>query len=327
MPNRHNLLAMDLRQLRTFVTVAEQGTVSRASLLLGIAQPALSRQIADLEGELGIRLFDRIRQRLSLTDHGVRLLGECRAILHAADGLTEHARLLQRADSGVLRVAATPQMIEGVFSSFLHQYAARFPNVQLKLIEAVGTQAFPMLERGEVHLVINYLQTVQTEKHEFESFPLPPLEFLAASQQSVQLSTGANIEITSLIAHPLLLLDTSFGVRATFDAACRLAGVTPQVFFESRAPHTLLALAEAGHGVAVVPSVQPTSRYRLRIARITYRRKALRGLLTVLRHRRRVLPKYAEDFCVFLEAYMRDVFPISRPTVKLDPRPGRYTQA
>jgi LysR family nitrogen assimilation transcriptional regulator len=164
------------------------------------------------------------------------------------------------------------------------------------------------------------LQTVQTEKHEFESFPLPPLEFLAASHQSLRLGTSGNIEITSLIAHPLLLLDTSFGVRATFDAACRLAGITPQVFFESRAPHTLLALAEAGHGVAVVPSVQPTSRYRLRIARITYRRRPLRGLLAILWHRRRVLPKYAEDFCELLQAYMRDVFPISRPTTKQAPR-------
>src|SRR3954469_17994356 len=254
---------MDLRHLRTFVTVAEQGTVSRASLQLGIAQPALSRQISDLEAELGIRLFDRIRHRLNLTDHGQRLLAECGAILHAVDGLTERARLLQRADSGVLKIAATPQMIEGVFSSFLHQYAARFPNIQLKLVEAVGTQAFPMLERGELHLVISYLQTVQAEKHEFESFPLPPLEFLAASHQSLRLGTSGNIEMASLIAHPLLLLDTSFGVRATFDAACRLAGITPQVFFESRSPHTLLALAEAGHGVAIVPSVQPTSRYRL----------------------------------------------------------------
>ena len=152
------------------------------------------------------------------------------------------------------------------------------------------------------------------------SLPLPPLEFLAASHQSLRLGTSGNIEMASLIAHPLLLLDTSFGVRATFDAACRLAGITPQVFFESRSPHTLLALAEAGHGVAVVPSVQPTNRYRLRIARITYRRRPLHGLLAILWHRRRVLPKYAEDFCELLQAYMRDVFPISRPTTKKAPR-------
>ena len=66
---------MDLRHLRTFVAVAEQGTVSKASLRLRVAQPALSRQISDLEAELGIKLFDRIRRRLVLTGEGERLLG------------------------------------------------------------------------------------------------------------------------------------------------------------------------------------------------------------------------------------------------------------
>ena len=78
----------------------------------------------------------------------------------------------------------------------------------------------------------------------------------------------------------------------------------------------LLALAEAGHGVAIVPSVLPTHRYRLRLARVTYRRRPLRGLLTVLWDRRRVLPQYAKDFCGFLDAYMREVFPISQASAR-----------
>jgi DNA-binding transcriptional LysR family regulator len=307
---------MDLRHLRTFVTVAEQGTVSKAALSLRVAQPALSRQIADLEVELGIKLFDRIRRRLVLTGEGERLLADCRNILSAVNSLGERAELLRRADAGVLRVAATPQMIDGVFSTFLHRYAARFPKVQIKLSEAVGTEPFAKLERGELHLAINFLQAVQAENHEFESFPLPPIEFLAASHESLRLGSGGNIEVDKLAAYPLLLLESSFFARTTFDAACRLAGLKPQIFIESRAPHTLLALAEAGHGVAIVPSVLPTHRYRLHIARITYRRKPLQGLLTVLWDRRRALPQYAKDFCEVLDAYMREVFPISRPPTR-----------
>jgi DNA-binding transcriptional LysR family regulator len=305
---------MDLRQLRTFVAVAEQGTVSQAAAHLRVAQPALSRQIARLEAELGVRLFDRIRKRLVLTAEGERLLNECRSVVNAADSLGERARLLRRPDAGVLRVAATPQMIEGVFTAFLHRFAARFPDVEIKLSEAVGTEPFGALERGELHLVVSYMQVMQMESHEFDSLPLPPLEFLAVGHHSLPLGPGHDIEINRLVEFPLLLLDSSFGVRTTFDAACRLAGVKPRVFIESRAPHTLLSMAEAGHGVAIVPSVLPTHRYRLRIARVTFRRKPLRGLLTMLWDRRRVLPPYAEEFCRFLDAYMREVFPISRPT-------------
>jgi LysR family transcriptional regulator, nitrogen assimilation regulatory protein len=116
MPIRHNLPGMDLRQLRTFVTVAEQGSVSKASTRLRIAQPALSRQIKDLEQDLGIRLFDRIRRRLVLTVEGEQLLGDCRGILGGVGSLTERAQLLRRPDAGTLKVAATPQTIDGVLS-------------------------------------------------------------------------------------------------------------------------------------------------------------------------------------------------------------------
>src|ERR687898_2958086 len=98
---------MDLRHLRTFVTVAEQGTVSKAAVRLGTAQPALSRQIKDLEDEFRIRLFDRIRRRLVLTGEGEQLLEHCRGVLGAVGSLTEHTELLRRPDAGVLKVAAT----------------------------------------------------------------------------------------------------------------------------------------------------------------------------------------------------------------------------
>jgi len=307
---------MNFRHVRTFVTVAEEGTVSKAALRLRVAQPALSRQINDLEVELGLRLFDRVRKRLVLTGEGDRLLAECRNILSAVDALSARAQLLRRPDAGVLKVAATPQMIDGVFSTFLHRYATRFPNVQIKLSEAVGPDLFAKLERGELQLGISSLQAVPAQDHEFESFPLPPIEFLAAGHASLQLGSAGNIEIARLAPHPLLLLESSFVVRNTFDAACRLAGLKPQIFIESRTPHTLLALAEAGHGVAIVPSVLPTHRYRLRIARITHQRKPLREPLTVLWNRRRVLPPYAKEFCEFLNAYMREVFPISQRTTR-----------
>jgi DNA-binding transcriptional LysR family regulator len=307
---------MDLRQLRTFVTVAEQGTVSKASLRLRVAQPALSRQISALEAELGVRLFDRIRRRLVLTGEGEQLLEDCRRVLGAAGSLAERAQLLRQGDRGVLRVAATPQTIDGIFSTFLHRFAERRPNVQVKLMEAVGADLESVLERGHVHVTVSLIQPNQAESPFIASFELSPLEFLAASATSLKIGSGGDVEIDRLAAHPLLLLDPSFYVRQTFDAACRLAGVKPNIFIESRTPHALLALAEAGHGVAIVPSVLPVHRYRLRIARLTHRRKPLRERFAILWDKRRVLPPYAEDFRQSLSAFMRETFPMSRPARK-----------
>lgn len=305
---------MDFRHLRTFVTVAEQGTVSRAALRLRVAQPALSRQISALEAALGITLFDRVRRRLVMTAHGEQLLADCRNILGAVESLSERARLLRRGDAGVLKVGATPQMIDGAVATFLHRYAKLYPNVQVRLTEAVGRQLLAMLERGDLHLGISSLQAIQGDGHPFDSSPLPPIEFLAACHPSLPLGSARNLEISRLARHPLLLVETSFVVRNTFDAACRLAGLRPTVVAESRTPHTLLSLAEAGHGVAVVPSVLPTHRYRLRIYRLTHRRRPLREPLAVLWDKRRLLPRYADAFAASLADHLRSVLPISRPS-------------
>ena len=152
---------MDLRHARTFVTVAEVGTVSKAAVRLHTAQPALSRQINNLERELGLKLFDRVGRRLVLTGEGEQLLGDCRSLLGCASALVERAQLLRRGDTGTLKVAASPQFIEGVMSDFLLRYAQRYPNVQVKLTEAVAwSDTLGMLERGEIHIGQNLLRAV-----------------------------------------------------------------------------------------------------------------------------------------------------------------------
>jgi len=305
---------MDLRHTRTFVTVAELGTVSKAALRLRIAQPALSRQIRDLEQELGLKLFDRVGRRLRLTAEGEQLLSDCRGLLEYASAVGERAQLLRRGDTGVLKVAASPQHIESVFSQFLHRYAERYPNVQVKVAEGTGLEILAMLERGEIHLGQNLLHAVQLDDQRFGNQPLAPVELLAACHPPLTLGNRGTIEVGRLAPYPLLLLDGGFGFRRSFDAACRLAGLKPNILFESRSPHTLLALAEAGHGVAIIPSALRTHRYLLRIVRVTFRGRPLREPLTILWDKRRPLPGYAAAFCQMLAEHVREVFPITRPS-------------
>jgi DNA-binding transcriptional LysR family regulator len=306
---------MDLRHARTFVTVAEFGSVSKAALRLRIAQPALSRQIWALEQELGFKLFDRVGRGIVLTGEGEQLLADCRGLLSYAGAVGERAQLLRRGDTGVLKFAASPQFIEGVVADFLHRYAQRFPNVQVKLTEAIGwTDIRTMLERGEIHLGQNLAHAVQLGDRRFASQILEPVDQLAALQPKLVLGKGLSVEIDELAPHPLLLLDTSYVFRRTFDAACRLAGIEPNVMFESRTPHTLLTMAERGHGVAVIPSTMRAHRYPLRIAGLTYRGKPLREPLAVFWDKRRPLPRYAEAFSEMLAAQVREVFPITQPS-------------
>ena len=169
---------MDLKHLRTFVTVAEARTVSKASLLLHTSQPALSRQVSNLEQEFGLKLFERIGRRLVLTPVGEQLIEDCRHLLGQAATLGERVGLMRRGDAGVLKVAAPPHTIESVLSTFLVRYAKRFPNVTVELFEALGREQTPMLERGEVHIGIRH----DPGDPRFESHMLPPDEALGGVQ-------------------------------------------------------------------------------------------------------------------------------------------------
>ncbi len=305
---------MNLRHARTFATVAELGTVSKAAQRLRIAQPALSRQISGFEHELGLKLFDRVGSRLVLTSEGEQLLSDCHVLLNYARALEERAQLLRGGDRGILKVASSPQYIEGVISEFLHRYAERYPNVQVKLIEAIGPDTLELLERGEIHLGQTLSRAVPSGDARFGKHPLVPVDLLAAWHPPLIPSKGAATDINKLAAYPLLLLDTSFIFRLTFDAACRLAGIEVNIAFESRTPHTLLTMAERGHGVAIVPSALRLDRYALRITQITYKGKALREPLAIFWDKRRPLPAYASAFCEMLVDYAREVFPIARPS-------------
>lgn len=301
---------MDTRRLKTFVAVAELGSVSKAAVRLRIGQPALSRQIGDLQQELGLTLFDHVGRGLVLTGEGEQLLADCRRVLTDLEAVRERAEVLRGGDRGVLKVAAPPHTIESVLSRFLPRYAERFPNVHVHLTEALGPAQTTMLERGEVHVGIRLYRADPS----FESRLLPPADALAVAAPSLNLGQAGVIDVRGLAAYPLLLLDPGYSVRRLFDAACRLADVRPNVMLESRAPHTLLALAEIGHGVAIIPSLQRTDRYDVRVARVTHGRKPVRERVAIQWDRRRRLPPYAVTFCDALADYMHTILPITYPT-------------
>jgi DNA-binding transcriptional LysR family regulator len=322
MLDQHNWL-MDLKRLRTFVTVAEHGTVSKAAEVLCITQPALSRRISALEQDLGFELFARVGRRVQLTVRGDQLLGDCRALLAQAVSLEERTHELRRGEIRGLKVAATARMIEGVLATFLHRYAQHVPGVGLALLEADASQHSQMLHSGEVDLAINVVSLEQVDDQRFASYWLPRFHIAAAFPRSRSVEATDAIDIRQLVEYPLLLPNSSFVTRKLFDAACRLAGLTAKPWMESAAAHTLLALAKAGHGVAIVPSSVHSDRRAFRSLRVTHRRQPLRIPVAVLWDRCRTLPRHAEAFAELLATHIREKFPDSRSGQRNAKRPGR----
>jgi LysR family cyn operon transcriptional activator len=288
---------VELRHLRYFVSVAEAASVSKAALRVHICQPALSRQIRDLEAELGVRLFDRVGRRIQLTAEGEELLKESRDVLAHAASLVERARSLVSGGAGVLRFGATPQTMQSVLAGFLPRFKRACPGVEVRLREEGGVHLYELVERGELHLALGGMLT----GHQLESRPLFPIRVLAVAAGRQRRRT--TIDVTELANEPLLLLTREFGTRQIFEAACRVAHLQPRVVLESREPHSLITFAEAGQGIAVVPSTIRFASQRVQVMPVVQAGKSLGVWGGLVWDPRRSLPIFATKFIDDLAAY------------------------
>src|SRR3954447_23201404 len=124
---------MELRQLRTFVAVAEELHFHRAAQRLYIAQPSVSQQIKTLECELGVKLFDRDRRNVALTPAGTLLLDEARELLARAEHALSVVRTAGAGERGRLRLSLTRSLTGGIAGAIVNAFRERFPEVDLEL--------------------------------------------------------------------------------------------------------------------------------------------------------------------------------------------------
>jgi DNA-binding transcriptional LysR family regulator len=309
---------MELRHLRYFVAVADAGNVSRAAQQLHVTQPALSRQIQDLEREFGCRLFDRIGRRISLTKDGEEILDRTRRLLADAEALRERARALAGGKTGVLRIGAPPQFIDAAMPEVLTRYASAYPGIDVRLVESGGRALLERLQQGELHLVIGAWRTGG-----FQSQLLFPARVLAIMQRKHRLAGRSELTVTELTGVPMLLLGRDFGSRELFDEACQAAHFEPSVLLESRSPQTLVAIAEAGHGIAIVPSSVRLNASRVAIAGMVDGARPLGSWAHAVWDSRRYLPTYARSFIEVVADYAKNSYPGHRlgDLTRVVPRP------
>jgi DNA-binding transcriptional LysR family regulator len=310
---------MELRHLRYFTAIVEAGGISRAAAHLRMTQPALGRQVRDLEHELGVRLFDRVGRRVQLTGEGEDLLRRCRVLLADAESLLERGRALASGTTGVLRVGSTPHTLEAVLTPFVARFRRSYPGVDVHFTEDGGPRLLDRLERGQVHLAITAFGDER-----FASRALFPAVATAVMPATHPLAKRKTVSVTDLAELPLLLLHRDFGTRQWFDAACQADRLRPRVLLESAAPQTLVALAGIGYGIAIVPS-NMVLRRGVRASPVMHRGVVLGGWLGASWHPRRFLPPFGEAFVDALARFAQRSYP-GRDVVRRAPpltSPGR----
>jgi DNA-binding transcriptional LysR family regulator len=245
---------MELRHLRYFVAVAEVENVSRAALKLHVSQPALSRQISDLEEELGFLLLERGPKSVRLTEAGRVFLNEAREVLQRAEDAVRTARAIASGGRGELQVGYAPTLTARLLPATLRGFQAELPRVRVKLHDLTTEEMLEGLRRGKLQIAFLVRPTAAAGRGlRFEELLRDPLRLALAPQHP--LSQKRTASLTEAAREPFIVFSQQEYpeyhqmLRSVFAAAKS----NPRILEEQDGVSSLIAAVEAGRGVALMP--------------------------------------------------------------------------
>lgn len=242
---------MELRHLRYFVAVAEELHFGRAARRLNMAQPPLSRQIQDLEAELGFALFDRSSRHVDLTEAGREFLSGARGVFETLELATSAARRASLGASGRVSVGYISSLAYSGITELLRAFRTDHADLQITLRELSGKEQLEALKEGR--LDVGFVRgAVDDPLLVAECVRREPL--MVALPASHPLAAEARLELRQIAGEPYICCPRS-RAPAYFDQVmrlCRDAGFTPRIVQE--APHVdIVNLVAAGFGVSILP--------------------------------------------------------------------------
>jgi DNA-binding transcriptional LysR family regulator len=245
---------VELRQLRYFVTVAEELHFGRAAARLHMTQPPLSQAIAALEDGLGTALFLRNRRTVALTPAGSALLPEARRILGEAALLPELARRAASGGAGRLALAFITSADYSVLPPFLRRYSERYPGVQLSLQEATSDVQVDELLRGRIDAGLLIPPLPERARAELEYMKVIDEPLILCAPTGLLRRKGP-VALRKLPSLPLIIFprEISPALHDAILSCFRAAGITPAVGQQAIQMQTIVSLVSAGMGLALVP--------------------------------------------------------------------------
>ena len=248
---------MNLRDLRYLVAVADHRHFGRAAEACFVSQPTLSTQIKKLERELGVELIERNPGHIMLTSAGEQVVERARVVLGEADDIVGIARLAQDPEAGTLRIGLFPTLAPYLLPHVVPHLHARFPKLELLLVEEKTEVVHQRLREGQLDVGILALPINDDQLHAEYLFDE---DFVLAVPHDHSLGSAPGpVDVSVLTGENVLLLEEGHCLRDQALAVCQLAGASERSGFRATSLETLRQMVAAGVGITLLPelAVQP----------------------------------------------------------------------
>lgn len=241
---------MDLKNLNTFIHVAELNSFTKAAEVLGYSQSTISFQIKQLESELNVQLFERINHTIALTEKGKEVLNYAHQMKKLIQEIKETMQTEQEI-KGNVRLAMADSLCNSLFSDNFLDFRKQHPGISLKIIPAGTEEMFRLINHNEVDAILTLDNHIYNTEYKIVKEEKVGVHFVAGANSS--LAQSKSISIPELIRYPFILTEKGMSYRRLMDEKLAEISLEIQPVLEIGSTSLICSLIEQGAGISFLP--------------------------------------------------------------------------
>lgn len=294
---------MELRQLQYFAKVARKQHVTQAAEELHVAQSAVSRQINQLEQELGVTLFVQKGRNLQITPAGKMFLGRIESILNDLERAVSEVQQFLDPTKGEIRIGFPHSLGIILLPTVVAKFREKYPEVKFRLKQGTYSHLIRDVINGELDL--SFIAPLPESSSYVEGELLLTEELYGILPKQHKLAGEEMISLKELKNEPFVMFSDAYSLRTIVITACKKAGFVPLIGFEGEETDTIRGLVAAGLGVSLIPEMALMESSKLQPAKLRIVDPVVTRTIGLIRRKNEKLPPVAEVFQKFLLDYFK----------------------